>query len=85
MNKTTTTKQTVPAPESLDSEVLQFRAQFDQRSPLDEIIRRGAQEMLQAAIDAEVGQFLSKHAAKRWRLIGAAPGREATMGRGGSR
>ena len=31
---------------------------FDERSPLDEIVRRGAQEMLQAAIDAEVEQFI---------------------------
>ena len=44
--------------------MLQFRAQFDGVSPLDEIVRKGAQEMLQAAIDAEVDQFLLEHAAK---------------------
>jgi transposase-like protein len=31
---------------------------------LDEIVRRGAQEMLQAAIDAEVEQFLEEHKCK---------------------
>jgi transposase-like protein len=64
MSKATTTTQRNPAPESPDAEVLAFRAQFDQRSPLDEIVRRGAQEMLQAAIDLEVEQFLVEHAGK---------------------
>jgi putative transposase len=64
MTKTTATIRKVPAPESVDQEVLQFRAQFEERSPLDELIRRGAQEMLQAAINTEIEQFLLKHASK---------------------
>jgi len=44
-----------------DPEVLAFRAQFDERSPLDQIIRDGAQRMLQAAIEAEVDEFLITH------------------------
>ena len=43
---------------STDPEVLQFRAQFDQRAPLDELVREGAQRMLQSAIEAEVNEFL---------------------------
>ena len=64
MTKATTTSSTTPAPESTDPEVLAFRAQFEERSLLDEIVRQGAQQMLQAAIDAEVDQFLIEHAAK---------------------
>ena len=41
-----------------DAEVLTFRAQFDERSPLDQIVRDGAQRMLQTAIEAEVDEFL---------------------------
>lgn len=51
--------------EALDAEVLAFRSQFDTRSPLDELIRMGAQRMLQAAIDAEVDEFLARHADRR--------------------
>ena len=64
MTKTTTTSPQTPGPEAADPEVLAFRAQFDHRIPLDEIVRQGAQQMLQAAIDAEVDQFLIEHAAK---------------------
>lgn len=46
----------------VDPEVLEFQSQFDGRSPLDELVRRGAQQMLQAAINAEVEQFLAQHA-----------------------
>lgn len=45
----------------VDPEVLEFRSQFEGRSPLDELVRRGAQQMLQAAINAEVEQFLAEH------------------------
>lgn len=41
-----------------DSEVIAFRAQFNSTSPLDEIVRRGAQQMLQAAIEEEVNAFV---------------------------
>lgn len=48
--------------QSVDAEVLAFRSQFEARSPLDELIRAGAQRMLQAAIDADVEGFLAQHA-----------------------
>jgi len=54
MNKTTTIRHNVPVDNLLDPEVLAFRQQFDDRSPLDEIIHEGARKMLQAAIDGEV-------------------------------
>lgn len=89
MTKSTATTKTNPAPEALDSEVLQFRAQFDEKSPLDEIVRQGAQQMLQAAIETEVDQFLEEHAAKRnefgKRLVvrnGHLPAREIMTGAG---
>ena len=67
MAKATRSSKKAPAPEPVDQEVLQFRAQFDERSPLDEIVHRGAQEMLQAAINAEVDQFLRKwQGGRRW-------------------
>ena len=44
-----------------EPEVLAFRAQFDARSPLDQIIHDGAQRMLQSAIEAEVDEFLLTH------------------------
>jgi putative transposase len=50
---------------TLDPEVVEFRAQFGRTSPLDEIVRGGAQRMLQAAIDAEVDDFVVQHAERR--------------------
>lgn len=47
---------------SQDSEVIAFRAQFGSLSPMDEIVRRGAQQMLQVAIEAEVNAFVLSHA-----------------------
>ena len=67
MSETTATNQQRPAAE-IDAEVVAFRAQFDQQaplSPLDQIVRQGAQQMLQAAIEAEVREFLAVHDAKR--------------------
>jgi putative transposase len=89
MSKATATKTEVPAPQSIDQEVFQFRAQFDKRSPLDEIVRHGAQDMLQAAIDAEVEQFIADHGVKcdeqGRRLVvrnGRLPAREILTGAG---
>ena len=48
-----------------DSEVMQFRSQFEGRSSLDEIVRHGAQQMLQAAIDQEVADFIGTHSGRR--------------------
>ena len=41
-----------PEAEVLGPEVVEFRAQFDEGRPLDEIVRGGARKMLQAAIEA---------------------------------
>jgi len=61
MSKTTTQRHDIPVDRQLDPEVLAFRRQFDDRSPLDEIIRKGARKMLQAAIDAEVDSFIQDY------------------------
>ena len=61
MKKSTTVESSNPV---AAPEVLAFRDQFEERSPLDAIVRAGAQQMLQAAIDAEVAQFLEKHAGR---------------------
>ena len=61
MNKTKTDRHAVPVDEQLDPEVVSFRAQFDQKSPLDELVREGARRMLQSAIDAEVDAFIAQH------------------------
>lgn len=72
-----------------DPEVVNFRANFGSRSPLDELIREGARRMLQAAIDAEVGDFLAEHSGRRdeqeRRLVvrnGSLPEREILTGAG---
>ena len=44
-----------------DPEVLAFRRQFDDRSPLDLLVREGARKMLQAAINAELDWFVEQH------------------------
>jgi putative transposase len=53
------------ANEAIDSEVVEFREAFEARSALDEIVREGARQMLQAAIEAEVDGFLVQHADRR--------------------
>ncbi len=89
MSKTTTNRHDVPVGEQLNPEVVAFRRQFDERSPLDEILREGARKMLQAAIDAEVDVFIEGHQARRdeqgRRLIvknGSLPAREILTGAG---
>ncbi len=89
MNQTKTEPKTVPVVEQLDLEVISFRAQFDQKSPLDEIVREGARRMLQAAIDAEVDNFVHEHEGRRdeqgRRLVvknGRLPEREILTGAG---
>lgn len=89
MSKSTTATPTAPVEEPLDAEVLEFRAGFESRSPLDEIVREGAQRMLQAAIDAEVDDFIAQHSDRRdeadRRLVvrnGRLPSREILSGAG---
>ena len=71
------------------AEVLEFLPQFEGKSPLDEIIRTGAQQMLQTAIEAEVNDFLLRHSDRRDehgnRLVvrnGRLPSRELLTGAG---
>ena len=89
MNKTKADRQDVPVDQQIDPEVVSFRAQFDQKSPLDEIVREGARRMLQSAIDAEVDNFIASHAdrtdAEGRRLVvknGSLPQREILTGAG---
>lgn len=70
-------------------EVLAFRAAFDGLSPLDDLVRRGARQMLQAALESEVQTFLESHATKvddqGRRLVvrnGTLPAREILTGAG---
>ncbi|MCC7085537.1 MAG: hypothetical protein IT427_11070 [Pirellulales bacterium] len=49
----------------LDPEMFQFRTRFGQSSPLDELVRQGAQQMLLSAIEMEVDDFLAQHARRR--------------------
>lgn len=64
MRQVTTEELSGPAT-AVDAEVLEFRSQFGQTSPLDELVRHGAQQMLQTAIEAEVDEFLAMHAERR--------------------
>lgn len=72
-----------------DAEVLAFRAAFDGRSPLDDLVRRGARQMLQAALEREVQAFLEQQAGKvddqGRRLVvrnGSLPARQILTGAG---
>ena len=92
MNKTTRTADKVPhstVDPALDPEVVRFRAEFEGRSPLDDLVRQGAQRMLQQAIQAEVDEFLMLHRVRcdqiGKRLVvrnGHKPGREIITGAG---
>lgn len=50
---------------SLGSATVPFGGCQEAQSTLDDIVRRGAQKMLQAALEAEVEQFLENHAHRR--------------------
>ena len=89
MTKTKTDRHVLPVDEPLDSEVLAFREQFDERSPLDQLVREGARRMLQEAINAEVESFIDQHRDRRdeqgRRLViknGNLPPREILTGAG---
>ena len=70
MRQTTTATHAAPVDEAVDAEVLEFRANFEASSPLDELVREGARRMLQAAIDAEVDEFITQHADRRDEQMG---------------
>lgn len=89
MSKSKADGRSMPADEQLDPEVVAFRRQFEERSPLDEIVRDGARKMLQAAIEAEVDEFLGEQSDRRdeqgRRLVvrnGRQPTREILTGAG---
>src|ERR1700674_4783628 len=74
---------------TLDPEVVEFRSQFGGTSPLDELVRQGAQRMLETAIEAEVQEFVAVHSDRRDaagnRLVvrnGYQPARELLTGAG---
>jgi hypothetical protein len=46
------------------AEVLRFGAPMDPRSVLDQIVRDGASQMLQAALEDAVNAFMEAHASK---------------------
>lgn len=89
MFKSTTKRAAKPVEQQIDPEVLAFRRQFDDQSPLDELVREGARRMIQAAIDAEVETFIARHASRvdesGRRLVvknGSLPAREILTGAG---
>ncbi len=89
MNQTKADGRLTPVDQPLDPEVISFRAQFDERSPLDELVREGARRMLQSAINAEVDAFIELHDHRRdeegRRLVvknGRLPERELLTGAG---
>jgi len=65
MNKVTQAAGKNPEVDQADAEVIQFRSQFDQASPLDQLVREGAQQMLQSAIETEVQDFVMQHQDRR--------------------
>lgn len=69
--------------------VLRFQNPEDVRSELDQLVRQGAQQMLQAAVEAEIEAFLEEHSGRRdaqgRRLVvrnGRLPSREVMTGAG---
>ena len=62
MKKVTTEQLARPESIDVDPEVIAFRKQFEAVSSLDEMVRLGARQMLQSAIEAEVEGFIFQHA-----------------------
>jgi putative transposase len=65
MVETTTLDSGLPGECGVDQEVANFREQFEGRDVLDQLVRQGAQQMLQQAIEAEVQEFLQQHQQRR--------------------
>lgn len=65
MSKVTKRESSHPEGESQSTDVVRFPTAESARSVLDELVRQGAQRMLQAAIDAEVEEFLLTHDGRR--------------------
>ena len=60
MNQFTKERPGMRGVEDTDAEVIVFRSRFGDQTPLDELVRLGAQEMLTAALEHEVQSFLEK-------------------------
>jgi transposase-like protein len=89
MNETTTFDSGIPEANCVDVEVANFREQFEGRELLDQLARRGAQQMRQQAIEVEVEEFLQQHQERRGsdgnRLVvrnGHKPARKIVTGAG---
>ena len=89
MSQSTKIVASQPAEMPGEESVLRFQSPQDVRSELDQLVRQGAQQMLQAAIEAEVEAFLQEHSVKRdqqgRRLVvrnGRLPSREVMTGAG---
>jgi len=65
MKETTAFDLENPERDNLDVEVANFREQFEGRALLDQVVRQGAQQMLQKAVEAEVQVFLREHQDRR--------------------
>jgi transposase-like protein len=65
MVESTTLGSGLPGKCQVDLEVANFREQFEGRDLLDQLVRQGAQQMLQQAIEAEVQEFLEEHQQRR--------------------
>jgi transposase-like protein len=61
MSQSTKERTEKPEVHSADTGVLAYAGQGEARSVLDEIVRTGAQRMLQSAIEAEVDAFVNDH------------------------
>jgi putative transposase len=93
MFETTTLDRRIPGQADVDHEVAHFRVAFDEqaetRGVLDQLVRQGAQQMLQKAIEVEVQEFLEQHEQRRdeqgHRLVvrnGSKPARKIVTGAG---
>ena len=65
MSKTMTFGTGYPEVSYVDEEVVNFREAFEGRDLLDQVVRRGAQQLLQQAIEAEVQDFVQHHDQRR--------------------
>jgi putative transposase len=65
MSETTTFGSGIPEVGYVDLEVAHFRENFEGRDILDQLVRRGAQQLLQQAMAAEVQEFLQQHDQRR--------------------
>jgi len=69
MFETTSLGIEIPEAAFVDREVANFREGFEEQTPeravLDQIVRRGAQQMLQKVIEAEVQEFIQRHQERR--------------------